>query len=67
MAEFYPLPPDARRRIEKWLKEHLEELSASDDIPSVVTHDGGESDINAFARLRPHGLPRLHPQDWRLR
>ena len=56
MAEFFPLPPDVRRRIEKWLKEHLEELSASDDIPSVVTHDGGESDINAFARLRPHGL-----------
>ena len=56
MAEFYPLPPDVRRRIEKWLKEHLEEVSASDDIPSVVTHDGGEPDINAFARLRPHGL-----------
>ena len=22
MAEFCPLPPDVRRRIEKWLKEH---------------------------------------------
>jgi hypothetical protein len=22
MAEFYPMPPDARKRIEKWLEEH---------------------------------------------
>ena len=50
------LPPDVRRRIEKWLKEHLDETADLDDIPSVVTHDGGEPDINAFLRLRPHGL-----------
>jgi len=56
MSEFYPLPPDVRRRIEKWLDEHLEEVSSSDDILSVVTHDGGESDISAFLKLQPHGL-----------
>ena len=56
MIEFYPLPSEVRRRIEKWLKEHLEEVSALDDIPSVVMHDGGESDIDAFRRFRPHGL-----------
>lgn len=56
MAGFCPLPPDVRRRIEKWLKEHLEEVSASDDIPSVVTQDGGEPVINAFERFMVHGL-----------
>ncbi len=56
MAEFCPLPPDVRRRIEEWLKEHLEEVSASDDIPSVVTHAGGESGINVFAKFGPRGL-----------
>ena len=56
MAEFCPLPPDVRRRIEEWLKEHLEEVSASDDMPSVVTHAGGESGINVFAKFGLHGL-----------
>ena len=56
MSEFYPLPPDVRRRIEKWLKEHLEETTDSDDIPCVVTHDGGEPDARTFARFPPCGL-----------
>lgn len=56
VSEFYPLPPDVRRRIEKWLKEHLVETADSDDIPCVVTHDGGEPDVRTFARFPPCGL-----------
>ena len=56
VSEFYPLPPDVRRRIEMWLKEHLVETADSDDIPCVVTHDGGEPDVRTFARFPPCGL-----------
>ncbi len=56
MAEFYPLPPDVRRRIEKWLKEHLGDTTVSDDIPSVVTHDGGDADASVFVKFPPHRL-----------
>ena len=56
MPEFYPLPPEVRRRIEKWLKEHLDDMAVPDDIPCVVTHDGGESDTSAFLKFPPHGL-----------
>ncbi len=54
MADFCPVPPDVRRRIEKWLKEHLDETGTSDDIPCVVSHDG--EDVGAFEKLLPRGL-----------
>ena len=53
MSEFYPLPPDVRRRIEKWLKEHLDDTAVSDDVPCVATHDGEDSDSGAFLRFPP--------------
>ena len=56
MSGFYPLPPEVRRRIEKWLKEHLDEADGLDDIPNVVTHDGGESDAHAFEMFMPRQL-----------
>ena len=56
MAGFYPLPPDVRRRIEKWLKEHLVETAESDDIPCVVSHDGSEIDANQFVKIPPRYL-----------
>ena len=56
MAEFHPLPPDVRRRIEKWLKEHLDETACSDDIPGVVTRDGRGSAINIFSKVPPRYL-----------
>ena len=59
MAEFYPLPLDVRRRIEKWLKEHLDETTVPDDIPCVVTHDGSDIDANRFAKIRPRCLSPL--------
>ena len=56
MAEFCPLPPDARRRIEKWLEEHLDDTAVSGDVPCVVTHDGGQSDAVAFLKIPPRCL-----------
>ena len=56
MAEFYSLSPDVRRRIEKWLKEHLGDTPVSEDIPCGVMHDGGESVGDVFGRFRSHGL-----------
>ena len=56
MPEFYPLPPDVRRRIEKWLKERHLDATAPDDIPCVVAHDGGESHADAFLKFPPRRL-----------
>ena len=56
MADFYPLPPDVRRRIEKWLREHLVETADSDDIPCVVTHDGEDTSARGFINIPPHCL-----------
>ncbi len=57
MSDFYPLPPDVRRRIEKWLKEHLDETEVSDsDVPCVVTRDGGDFAVNVFSKIPPRGL-----------
>jgi len=56
MAEFYPLPLDLRRRIEKWLKEHLDEMAVSDDIPCVVTRNGSNFDHSTFAKIQPRYL-----------
>ena len=54
MSDFYPLPPDVRRRIEKWLKEHLDETEVSDgDIPCVVVRDGSDLDVDAFRKIKP--------------
>ena len=56
MSGFCPLPPEVRRRIEKWLKEHLDETSGSDDVPCVVTHEGSSFKASVFERIIPHGL-----------
>ena len=57
MAEFYPLPPNVRLRIEKWLKEHLDETDASDsDIPCVVVRDGSDLGVDAFEKTTPRYL-----------
>ena len=56
MSDFYPMPPDVRRRIEKWLREHLDETTVSDDIPCVVTHDGSDVDVDGFAKIRQRYL-----------
>ncbi len=59
MAGFCSLPLDVRRRIEKWLKEHLDDTAVPDDVPSVVTHNGRALGINVFERIMVHGLSSM--------
>ena len=56
MSEFCPLPPDARKRIEKWLKEHVDEVDSSDDVPSVVVHEGAGFTATLLEKLAPRRL-----------
>ena len=56
MPEFCPLPPDVRRRIEKWLKEHLDESAGADDVPCVVSRDGSDLNVDALAKIPPRRL-----------
>jgi len=56
MAELYPLPPDVRRRIEKWIEDHLDETVASDEVPCVVKHDGGDFNADVLAKIKPRCL-----------
>ena len=56
MPEFCPLPPDVRRRIEKWLKEHLDESAGADDVPCVVSHGGSGFNVDVLAKIPPRCL-----------
>ena len=56
MAEFYPMPPDVRKRIEKWLKEHVDEVASSDDVPCVVVHEGSGFTASLLEKLAPRRL-----------
>ena len=55
-VEFCPLPPDARRRIEKWLKEHFDETAGSDDATSVVSCGDADFSNDIFKKLQPRFL-----------
>ena len=56
MAEFYPMPPDVRKRIEKWLKEHVDEVGSSDDVPCVVVHEDSGFTATLLEKLVPRRL-----------
>ena len=56
MADFYPMPPDVRKRIEKWLKEHEDEVGSSDDVPSVVVNEGSGFTASLLEKLAPRRL-----------
>ena len=56
MAEFYPMPPDARKRIEKWLEEHACETGSPNAVPCVVAHDESDFDVSLLERLAPRRL-----------
>lgn len=45
MSDFQPLPPDVRKRIEKWLKEHMDEAGSPDEGSCVAV--GGDSGFSA--------------------
>lgn len=56
MAEFYPMPLDTRKRLEKWLREHMSEMDASDDVPCVVVRDESDFAASSFGRFAPRCL-----------
>lgn len=56
MSEFCPLPPDVRRRIEKWLKDHWDETAGSDDAARVVSFGDADFNDDIFKKLQPRFL-----------
>jgi len=56
MSELCPIPPDVRKRIEKWLKEHVDETSSSDDVPCVVVNEGAGFTASLLDKLIPRRL-----------
>lgn len=59
MSEFRPLPSDARRRIEKWRKEHLDEIAIPDYATSVVSCCDADFNDDIFKKLQPQGRREL--------
>lgn len=56
MADFYPITPDVRKRIEKWLEEHVDEVGSSDDAPCVVVNEGSGFTASLLEKLVPRRL-----------
>ena len=56
MADFYPITADVRKRIEKWLKEHVDEVGSSDDASCVVVNEGSGFTASLLEKFVPRRL-----------
>lgn len=53
MAGFYPLSPDARKRIEKWVEDHPGETMPADGNPCAAVNEGSRLDPRSLEKLQP--------------